>query len=731
MYTNNNEKAALWGGLFIGENEMRDLNQLTLSELLSKIKKDYPRFLKEEIRMHSINTHAFNLTVGGPDGLLVYNCGGSRRAIEGPVFEVDGVDLNPDFSSFTLVSEEMLTDNITQYRFDGVYAAKPELTLSLILRVANGSPIVKFKYILRGNRTSRLTKTKGERLEYGSIQMQENETLVEVRFSEFNAMLHSFCLNEVPVRESAFAQNMDLMGPLVAGTDGKESFLLAYEHGSQYPDAFLHFSLAPEREICLRAVKGNYLNGTLLTREGFESIWFDFGAVSGGIDELAAVFREFQLKYSSLNSESRKPYIFYNTWNFQERNMWWNRKSYLADMQEERMLREIDAAHEMGIDVFVIDTGWYEKTGDWQVNLDRFRDRMKCVKERLDQYGMKLGLWIGPSLAAVSSLAHSLHADCKMSWNGRVDGPYPIWESEESYGMCLVSPYWEHLADTLISLAKNLGVTYFKWDAVAQDGCNSADHDHGDSSNTPEERADAFAFRVGIYMEKIVNKVCAACPDVIVDFDITEGHRSVGLGFLSVGKYFLINNGPYYADYHIPLDTNQEWSNIFVHPGAPRTWICRSPLTFDKWIPSVLFLTHYLPDDPINSQDINLASLILGQNGIWGDLPGIRPAGRARFKEVLSKYKPVRDDITAESAIKTGITGSGFECYEKICSRTGKGVVCVFATVRGTFRYLTEKKVVSEIWNSVPVQVKILENGTALIEVTFTEPGAAMIFFGA
>ena len=32
MYTNNNEKAALWGGLFIGENEMRDLNQLTLSK---------------------------------------------------------------------------------------------------------------------------------------------------------------------------------------------------------------------------------------------------------------------------------------------------------------------------------------------------------------------------------------------------------------------------------------------------------------------------------------------------------------------------------------------------------------------------------------------------------------------------------------------------------------------------------------------------------------------------
>ena len=121
----------------------------------------------------------------------------------------------------------------------------------------------------------------------------------------------------------------------------------------------------------------------------------------------------------------------------------------------------------------------------------------------------------------------------------------------------------------------------------------------------------------------------------------------------------------------------------------------------------------------------------MGQNGIWGDLPGISAEGRARFGEVLGKYKSVREDITAESAIKTGITGSGFECYEKICSRTGRGVVCVFATVRGTFRYITEKKAVSEVWCSAVSQVTQLEDGTARIEVTFDEPGAAMIFFGA
>ena len=42
------------------------------------------------------------------------------------------------------------------------------------------------------------------------------------------------------------------------------------------------------------------------------------------------------------------------------------------------MLAEIDVAQRMGIEVFVIDTGWYARTGDWQVSLERFPDGWIC-----------------------------------------------------------------------------------------------------------------------------------------------------------------------------------------------------------------------------------------------------------------------------------------------------------------------------------------------------------------
>ena len=91
------------------------------------------------------------------------------------------------------------------------------------------------------------------------------------------------------------------------------------------------------------------------------------------------------------NTESRKPYIFYNTWNFQERNKLWNGKTYLESMNEDRILKEIDVAHRMGVDVFVLDSGWYEKAGDWTVSSERFPNGLKTVKAKLDSYGMKLG----------------------------------------------------------------------------------------------------------------------------------------------------------------------------------------------------------------------------------------------------------------------------------------------------------------------------------------------------
>jgi alpha-galactosidase len=397
-------------------------------------------------------------------------------------------------------------------------------------------------------------------------------------------------------------------------------------------------------------------------------------------------------------------------------------------------LKEIDRAHKMGIEVYVLDAGWYIKTGDWEVNKTFFPDELQQIKAKLDGYGMKLGLWFNPTVAALSSKMLAKNKQNEMTFNGKKGDPFPIWETENSVGICLVSSYWEDYADKLIELVQKYGVTYFKWDAIGQYGCDDAHHLHGSEADNLEERRQRCAYLQPEFMTKIIDKVSKINKNVIVDFDITEDGRCVGLQFLSSGKYFIINNGPYFHSF----DLAEKWKsinpngnpNVFVAPGPARGWFVRSVLDYDKWIPSVLFLTHYQPDEPRNSQTINIASLILGQNGIWGEILKTSDEGTQHFDNILSKYKALREDITQSQIIITGETGGSPEIYEKINPQTGKGCVVIFANSGGDYTYISTNKTVKTMWHTEGVSVKYNSNGQAIIKASFSEPSAKIIFFG-
>ncbi len=667
-----------------------------------------------------------------PDVLWAYGVAATGETFEfaPPVFEMDGRAVTAAVEGFRPEgAARTLTNGVAEHRWRGAVAGEPGLTLAVVWQVPPDGPVVRFRYELGGGQERRLTKTGGaDSLTYLRTSFGVLPTVTEVRLAEFNEQVHSYCLAERDIEPAQFAEGLTALGPILVGASDSHALLLAYEHGSQSPDAFLRYHLGPDRAVSLRAVKGNYCDGE--PADGYQTLWMHVGAVAGTEDDLARAYRDFLLRHVTRNAESRKPYIFYNTWNFQERNRWWHGNPYLESMRQDHVEAEIEVAHRMGIDVFVLDTGWYEKTGDWQVNRARFPDGLAGIRRTLEGHGMKLGLWFNPTVAAVSSNMRSDHEDCLMTSHGMPHDPHEVWETEASQGLCLVSRYWEAFADELIRLTREVGVTYFKWDAVGQYGCDAPGHFHGTAQNTERERADSYAFQQAGYMARVVDRLCAACPEAIVDFDITEGGRSVGLGFLSAGKYFLINNGPYNNNYDLkpPADGNV---NLFFFPGPARAWVCRTPLPYDKWVPSVLFLTHYLPDDPQSSQELNIASLVLGQNGLWGDLLRVSEDGIARFGAALAAYKSVRDDITRATLRRTGMVGGSPEVYEKIDPATGRGVVSVFAGARGTYTYLTHVPADLKTWAMPGVTVRAAAGGLARVDVTFDAPGGKCVFFGA
>ena len=209
---------------------------------------------------------------------------------------------------------------------------------------------------------------------------------------------------------------------------------MAYEHGAQVPDAFLRYRLSPNRNVRLTAVKGNYVSGQMIdAHHSYQSLWMQTAAEEGGIDQLASHYRRFVLKYMTQNPATRKPYIFYNTWNFQERNKWWNGKPYLALIKRRPHSERDRCGAPDGCGCFRSGYGLVREAGDWTVSSKRFPDDLKAVKQKLDGYGMQLGLWFGPTTAAVSSRVAREHPEWRRSWDGKVGEPEEVWETEKSY----------------------------------------------------------------------------------------------------------------------------------------------------------------------------------------------------------------------------------------------------------------------------------------------------------
>jgi alpha-galactosidase len=673
------------------------------------------------------------------DGIFTYKLKGSGTVLKitAPSFEIDGKQTKLLVKNLKKLPSITLRNNVTEHSFSATLASNAKIGVKLFFRISDDNPIIRFRYSLTSDKDIFLTKSKqADNLEYFSIRMDDQYRYKEIRLSDYNEKHHSFALTETPIQPSGFDNGLTVMGPLILceNPNTNQSYVMAYEHGSQFPDAFVRFKLNKDYTLTATAVKGNYVDHQNLKRNPYETIWLELGGTNGDEQQMAATYRDFASKYLSENTESRKPYVYYNTWGRQERGAWAGGK-YQQTMNLKHTLAEIQRAKDLGIDVFVIDVGWFLKSGDWNVNTDPafFPDTLKQVIKTLEANNMKLGLWFNPVVAARTSEMLKRNADAISTWDGKPKGFDPIWETEESRPICLVSKYWEDYANVLLRIARDLKISYVKWDAIGQYDCNDDSHFHGTPVNSRDERNDRYGFLLPIYLSKVVEKVNKQYPNVIFDFDITEGGRAVGLSFLASGKYFAINNGPYYHNYDLadtwksPLANKN--SNILVQPGPARTWFMRSVLQYDKWIPSTLFLTHYQLDGNKRSQRLNVASLILGQNGIWGEILKIADADVKDISIELNRYKKVKEDITAANPINLGTPGDYFEVREKI-NTNGRGAVVIFATGKGKFTYVTSNKVSTDFVSSPGSTIKLDEKGRAMITVVFEDADAAIVWFG-
>ena len=206
-----------------------------------------------------------------------------------------------------------------------------------------------------------------------------------------------------------------------------------------------------------------------------------------------------------------------------EWNHWW---SYEDDHINEKVYRDnVAVAAEMGMDVCVLDAGWFGPSdagtfwehyrGDWHtVNAARFPNGLRPIADDVHARGMKFGLWceieaIGPK-AEIATMRPELVAT--------KDG--------DSLGyICLGSEggrVWAY--ETLSRLIREHDLDWIKLDFNLDPGagCNRTDHGHGDGDGLYEHYQ-------GYY--ELLERVRADFPEVTLE-SCSSGGLRIDLGLL-------------------------------------------------------------------------------------------------------------------------------------------------------------------------------------------------------
>lgn len=96
------------------------------------------------------------------------------------------------------------------------------------------------------------------------------------------------------------------------------------------------------------------------------------------------------------------------------------------DLTEEKLYQFADRAKELGIELLVVDDGWYghrnddsSSLGDWFVNRDKLPNGLKPLSDYVHRIGLKFGLWFEPEMISEDSNLFCQHPEWRIESPGR------------------------------------------------------------------------------------------------------------------------------------------------------------------------------------------------------------------------------------------------------------------------------------------------------------------------
>lgn len=245
---------------------------------------------------------------------------------------------------------------------------------------------------------------------------------------------------------------------------------LARENADEFQGQVYGFSLVYSGNFLAQTEVDNYDTARVLMGihpNGFK--WTLGKGESFQTPEMVMVYSE-----AGLNGMSQTFHKLYRTrlargtWRDKVRpiliNSW---EAFYFDFDAPKLLGLADAAADLGMELFVLDDGWFGKRddstsslGDWYPNEEKLKGTLKELAEKINAKGLKFGLWIEPEMTNKDSDLYRAHPDWLLAEQGK-----RISHSRTQYVLDFSKKeVREYIGDMLENLLAEVPVSYIKWD---------------------------------------------------------------------------------------------------------------------------------------------------------------------------------------------------------------------------------------------------------------------------
>lgn len=192
------------------------------------------------------------------------------------------------------------------------------------------------------------------------------------------------------------------------------------------------------------------------------------------------------------------------------------------DFTKEKLLEIADAASKIGIELFVLDDGWFGKRnndecslGDWYENKEKLGGTLRELAEEMNKRGLKFGLWFEPEMISPDSDLYRTHPD----WAVSIPNVRPHLSRNQLVLDYTRADVREYIIERLTDVLSGANIEYVKWDMNR----NMSDVY---SLNLPADRQGEFYHRYILGLYEVLEKITSAFPDILFEGCAGGGGRN-------------------------------------------------------------------------------------------------------------------------------------------------------------------------------------------------------------